>query len=218
MGRLRASSRGSAAGRALLHVLPYPAVAIGLDVFHSAWGALLGYHACMGAAIAVAGRGPWSLRRGWNGRAGAVAGLVAAANGVAFAALWPMIGRADHGLDAGLDAVGLRGQGLALFALWYVIVHPVLEEAFWRGTLYTDARRLAPADVAFAGYHALVLPLFIRPAWVVVAFVVLTAAGFAFRRLAARYGGLAVPVVAHAAAGAGTMAAACWLAGAGSGP
>ena len=55
-------------------------------------------------------------------------------------------------------------------------------------------------DVAFAGYHVLVLCIFIKLPWVLVSFGVLWFASWSWRQLVARYSGLGVAIASHAAA------------------
>jgi hypothetical protein len=228
---MRADS-GPGAGRharLALCLVPYGTVAAGLYLAHSAWIALLSYHLGMAGALLWA-RGRWrgltrpgqgdrtatgltAIGSGWSSGTGAALALLCAGNGAAFVLLWPVVVRPGIRLPAVLEGVGLSpGAGLALFALWYVTVHPVLEEWFWRGLLYDPSPRPALSDAAFAGYHALVLAIFLRPEWTALSVACLLGAGWIFRRIAARHGGLAVPVAAHAVAGASTMAAVWWLA------
>ncbi len=66
--------------------------------------------------------------------------------------------------------------------------------------------------MAFAGYHVLVLVHFIRLPWAVASACVLALVAWAWRQVAMRRGGLAVPLVSHALAGLSLIAGACVLA------
>ncbi len=155
------------------------------------------------------------LFRGWSLRTAAPLLLIAAANGPAFIFLWRFAAHSPDGPGPVLAALGLSGIGLVGFALWYCTVHPLLEEAYWRGLLGSGDARPVAADAAFAAYHVLVLRLFLAPAWTAAAFVILTATAWGWRRVAQRYGGLAIPAASHAAAGVSTMAAVFRLLGGG---
>lgn len=186
-----------------------------MHVFRSAWVAFLAYHAWMAIVVLLARGSPrrTSLPRwitgGWSSRQALALAVFGAASGPLLVALWPIAERVP--LSTMLAELGLGGASLWIFAAWYVTVHPVLEEAFWRGRLLSRARGLAGTDVAFAGYHLLVLPLFLLPHWAAIAFPLLAATAWFWRQVALRGGGLAVVIASHAAAGIATMAAAFWL-------
>jgi hypothetical protein len=67
------------------------------------------------------------------------------------------------------------------------------------------------ADVAFAGYHVLVLCMFIKLPWALVSFGVLLFAAWSWRQLAARYSGLGVAIASHAVADLSVIAVAEYL-------
>jgi membrane protease YdiL (CAAX protease family) len=110
-----------------------------------------------------------------------------------------------------LTSFHLSGFSWWVFAAYYVTVHPVLEEIYWRGYLPGAHRSPAMVDVAFAGYHVLVLCLFVKLPWVLVSFGVLLFAAWSWRRLAARYSGLGVAIAGHAAADLSIVAVAEYL-------
>jgi membrane protease YdiL (CAAX protease family) len=182
--------------------LPYAAVLLGLYVLRSAWAAILLYHAGMvillrfGRQEGLLG----SVRQGWSAPAAAVVGIVCAACGLLLALLWGTISREHMNLGETLTGFHLSGLSWWVFAAYYVTVHPVLEEIYWRGYLPGAHRSPVAVDVAFAGYHVMVLCLFIKLPWVLVSFGVLWFAAWSWRQLAARYSGLGVAIASHAAA------------------
>jgi hypothetical protein len=201
------------AAQRILFLVPYAAVLIGLHALHSAWSAVLIYHAAI-VPLVLRNRSAWrSVRSGWPPAAGIGLSLLCAAGGPVLILLWPWMARDPHGLQAVLQEIGLVETPWILFCIYYGSVHPLLEEVFWRGCLASPARGPAAADLWFAGYHGLVLPLFMKTAWVAVTLVVLALASWAWRTLSRRYGGLAIPVISHALAGAGIIAAAIHLSG-----
>jgi hypothetical protein len=182
--------------------LPYLAVAVGLYGFSSAWTAILLYHGGILALLSVRG-GAARLRevgRGWNVRWAVACSAAGAAGGALLYVLWPPEAPAGAALAEILSRLGLRDTAWRLFAIYFVTVHPLLEEIHWRGTLSDPRLGVSARDLAFAGYHAPVLVLLITGPLLAAALVALAAAAWAWRALAARLGGLAVPFVSHAAA------------------
>lgn len=195
--------------RNIAMVSPYAAVLVGLHVLDSAWLAILLYHACIAYHVfrARPDHSRPRLLRGWKTSTGAGISLACAACGPLLFVLWPMIAKEPDSLSAGLTAIGLHGMRWRLFAAYFVSVHPVLEEAFWRGACFSRREGVAIPDLAFAGYHVLVLLFFLRTPWLIAAFVVLSAISWLWRRTSANHNGLAIPLISHLIAGLGIMAA-----------
>lgn len=183
---------------------------LGLHVLHSGWAAILGYHAGMCLLLWTCDGWPASgrLLGGWSWKEGAACTAFCTGAGAVILVLWPLAGDPSSPLAGRLADLGLEGASWWLFAAYYVLVNPFLEEIYWRGWLSTDSRLPAPIDGLFAGYHALVLVLFIGWPWVLVAFACLVAAAWLWRRLSKRCGGLAIPVISHLAADISVIAAA----------
>jgi hypothetical protein len=101
-----------------------------------------------------------------------------------------------------LAELGLIGAGWGWYLVEFSLINPVLEELFWRGRPRGGAASRA-ADVTFAGYHVLVLALFLPAPWVFVAFAMVWFAARLWRLITARTGDLATAVLSHAAAAVG---------------
>jgi membrane protease YdiL (CAAX protease family) len=129
-----------------------------------------------------------------------IAGIVCAAGSFLLAPLWGTMSREHVDLAEALTSLRLSGFSWWVFAAYYVTVHPVLEEVFWRGYLPGVRRSPVASDVAFAGYHVPVLCLFIKLPWVLVSFGALWFASWSWRQLTARYSGLGVAIASHAVA------------------
>jgi hypothetical protein len=199
----------------LAALAPYVSSALGIHVIHSAWVALLLYHAAIAAVVFRRGlKHAWlEACRGWSTSWGLGLALLCLANGGALLLLWRFVARDPGALSGQLARLGLAQGSWWLFGAWYVLVHPILEELLWRCTL--TSRRSGPAfsDLAFAGYHSIVLIAFMPWYWVLPVVLLLAGMGWVWRTLAGRLGGAAVPIVSHACASLGTIAAASILAG-----
>ena len=190
--------------------IPYAAVVAGLYGLKSGWAALLLYHAGMAAWLAASGYRPKKLVwGGWKKAFIFASGGLAA--GPALVLIWPMAKLPEEEMGGLLSGFGLGGWPLAVFAVYYSTVHPLLEESFWR------FRPAAPAmgwaeDLMFAGYHLLVLRFFLKPVFLPLVLLVLLLSGAAWRRII-RGGGKTEALLSHAAGDAATMAAAIFLMG-----
>ncbi len=101
-----------------------------------------------------------------------------------------------------LDTVGMNARSYLLIALYFGLINPLAEEAFWRGRILptlTDAHAPAPNllhALIFAGYHVMPLSLMFTQLWLPAA-VVFTG-GILFGIVARRSRGLLVPWALHA--------------------
>ncbi len=203
----------SFARRFLAPLLPIGAVLVGMVGLRSIWTTLLLYHAVMLLCVVTAGRrgnlpplgrGPW--------RIALAAALVGASCGPLFVVLWPLLESRAGDLATRLADLGLPGARLWFFAAYYATVHPVLEEVYWRGWLGPASSRPHWNDLAFAAYHGLTLAFFIEAPWILLCLTVLAVTAWLWRWATARWRGLLVPIVSHAAADITVIAAAIWLA------
>lgn len=183
---------------------------LGLYRLRSGWAALLLYHAGMAAWLAASGFRPEKpVLGGWKTFSLYVAGGLAA--GPALVLVWPLARLPEAGISGLLSGFGLAGWPLAVFAAYYSIIHPMLEEAFWRFRPATPAAGWAE-DALFAGYHLLVLRFFLKPAFLPPVFLALLFSGAAWRRIILG-GRWPEAVLSHAAGDAATMAAVMFLMG-----
>lgn len=102
---------------------------------------------------------------------------------------------------APLNAVGLTARSYLLIALYFGLVNPLAEEAFWRGRILptlVDAHAPAPNllhALIFAGYHVMPLSLMFTSLWFPAA-AVLTG-GIVFGIVARSTRGFLVPLALH---------------------
>ncbi len=193
---------------AALPFVPYLAMILGLYVCQSAWAAFVFYHGLiLVSLISAQDCLLWrELTTGWSWRTGLAAILFGIAGGVVLYLLAPLAGVNKTTIDPALTRLGLQGVWWLLFVCYHALVNPWLEELLWRGKLGSKSKRLVFNDVLFAGYHVLVLVLFLDWVWILPAFGLLTLAGWLWRQLRCYNNGLLLPVVSHLAADASIMA------------
>lgn len=100
-----------------------------------------------------------------------------------------------------LNEVGLNARSFLVLALFFGLVNPLAEEAFWRGRILptlADAHSPAPNllhAVIFTGYHIMPLSHMFTSLWLPVAAVF--TGGIVFGVVARRTRGLLVPLALH---------------------
>jgi len=186
-------------------LVPYVATIIGLGILRNAWVAILLYHFGV-LVILIPRRRELPLGRlltGWRHGLGFASVAVSVLAGPLLLLLWPIIQIGEDGAGAGsslaasLAALGLAGWTWILFCIYFCTIHPLLEEIYWRGLLAERHAGLSWTDFAFAGYHGLVLRLFVDPLWVVASVIVLVLVAWSWRQLGRRSGGLRMPLATH---------------------
>lgn len=187
------------------YLIPYLAMLVGLHVLGNAWLSFLIYH---GLVLVAVGRRSelWrDLIRGGTFKLGAAAVVFGVLGGVVLRLLAPAAGVDAQLITPALQKLGLSGTGWLLFVGYHALINPWFEEILWRGKLGSDAPTPVAGDALFAGYHVLVLMLFLAWIWIALAFVLLVFAAWFWRQLRRRQGGLLLPVLSHLAADASIM-------------
>jgi membrane protease YdiL (CAAX protease family) len=182
--------------------VPYAAVIIGLYILKNAWITIGLYHIPIALFLIGGDRKGLlkKIRTGSNCKIAAVSIILAAMIFPIIFFCWRYMQLESVHLNTALADFGLHGASWFFFMIYFSIIQPFLEELYWRGYLQSNHRYFSWADFAFAGYHMLVLGLFIKPAWLVIAFIVLTGAARVWRYIAYKLQGLAVPLLSHVAA------------------
>jgi len=187
--------------------VPYVAVLLGMYVFNSAWLAILLYHA--GIIGFLVWRKPPNLwKKLWGGYKTPllVPGVLICAMAcpvVYF--MWPLLSVSDSALPEWLAHYGLTGISWLLMIPYFSIVHPMMEEVYWRGLAPDPVKGLTWLDFAFAGYHVVVLCQLIKAPWLLFIFAVLMGSSVFWRWATDRFGGFGLPLLTHAAADAGVV-------------
>lgn len=185
----------------LAPTLAYLAVGLGLFVFHSAWGALLGFHAAIIVSL-LSAKPALSLnilRTNNNFKWIPLNILLCGASGVALYFLRDMFGFAAD-FSAQVTALGLNTSNWPVFIAYFALVNPFIEEYFWRGWLGSESKSLHTSDFLYAGFHGLILINKVAVGSIVFGVSVLVFAGWLWRQTAREGGGLLAPVLGHMAA------------------
>ena len=131
-------------------LLAYLAVGIGLFIFHSAWGALLGFHAAIVVSLIIAKPDiplqilTTSKKIKWIFL------------NVILYLLWDKFGFAND-FPAQVASLGLNESSWMPFIAYFASINPFMEEYFWRGWLGGKTKSLHISDFLYAGFHGLVL-------------------------------------------------------------
>jgi len=179
----------------------YLAVGIGLLVFHSAWGALLGFHAVIIVSLLITKPDipAKTLLTSTNSKWLFLNILLCGSSGVALYFLWEHFCFAND-FPQQVEALGLNASSWPMFIAYFVLVNPPIEEYFWRGYLGNESKNLHTSDFLFAGYHILIvinkLPIFS----IAYTLFVLIFAGWLWRQITREDGGLLAAVLGHMAA------------------
>lgn len=201
-----------------LALLPWPAVAAGLFVFHSAFLAFLFYAcACLYGTWRLDGFS-CSLRPKWPLKVHLTVALI---SNLVLVGLYQLLGKwllpADLLLER-LATVGVTKASFAWLFPYFLIGNPLVEELFWRGSLrllsFPQGLPLPSLYVAilFGAWHS--LPIFlIAPLWVApIAVLGIMAIGFALGEVADLTQTLGDTILLHAIAADLPLLIILWIA------
>lgn len=181
--------------------LAYLAVAIGLFVFHSAWGALVGFHLAIVLSLWIAKpEHPVKiLIHSSSTRWLLISVLLSGSSGVILFLLWDGFGFAND-LPVQIRALGLSSSNWLPFIAYFALVNPLIEEYFWRGYLGNDTMNFTASDFLYSGFHGMILIHKVQAGMLVYGLAVLVIAGWFWRQIARLDRGLLAPVLGHMAA------------------
>ena len=142
----------------LAPALAYLAVGLGLFKFHSAWGALLGFHVVIIVSLLIARPNiPISiLITSTNIKWIIVSILLCGSGGISLYFLWDKFKFAND-LPAQVEALGLNSSNWLTFIAYFALVNPFIEEYFWRGYLGNPTKSLHLYDFIYSGFHGLIV-------------------------------------------------------------
>lgn len=181
--------------------MAYLAVGVGIFLFHSAWGALAGFHAAILLSLSIARpnipiavllkstKTKWILS----------SVLLCGSSGVGLYYLWGIFGFADD-LSAQVQALGLTSSTWLPFIAYFTLVNPFVEEYFWRGYLGSDTKMPHVSDFVYSGFHVLVLIGKVQTGSILFGLSMLALAGWFWRQVTREDRGLLASVLGHMAA------------------
>lgn len=191
---------------------PYFAVWVGIFLFHSAWGALVGFHLTILASLVWLKPKPeiGALFRAskWRYILGNV--LLCTLGGFALYILRDWLGSGQV-LREQVHQLGLDGAVWFGFIAYFVLINPIVEEYFWRGVLGSETRLPFWGDVIFAGYHIMIVWNKIYPPAILLVVAALIFAGWMWRQIYRKEKSLLAPVLGHAAADFSILMTVYWL-------
>lgn len=185
----------------LAPTLAYLAVGLGIFRFHSAWGALLGFHMAIIISLFIAKPNiPIAvLFRNTNIKWIILSILLCGSSGVSLYFLWGYF-EVTNDLSQQVASLGLNISNWPRFIAYFALVNPFIEEYFWRGYLGSQTKGLHVPDFLYAGFHALILIGKVQTSSILFALATLSLAGWFWRQIAREDHGLLAPVLGHMAA------------------
>ncbi|MBK9924868.1 MAG: CPBP family intramembrane metalloprotease [Anaerolineales bacterium] len=176
----------------------YLAVGIGLFVFHSAWGTLLGFHVAIIISLLIAKPNiPLkTLLTNKNIKWILLSILLCGSSGITLYFTWDTFGFADD-FPEQIASLGLNTSSWPVFIAYFALVNPFIEEYFWRGYLGSKTKSLHISDFLYAGFHGLVLYGMVRVEAIIFGLSMLVFAGWFWRQIAREDEGLLAPLLGH---------------------
>jgi membrane protease YdiL (CAAX protease family) len=178
--------------------LAYLAVGVGLFLFHSAWGALLGFHVAIVVSLLIAKPNiPVTvLLKSTNIKWILLSILLCGSSGIALYFLWDKFKFAND-LSAQIEGLGLNSATWLPFIAYFALVNPFVEEYFWRGYFGNSTKNLYLYDFIYSGFHGLILLGKVHSYSIIFGLSVLVFAGWFWRQIAREDHGLLAPVFGH---------------------
>lgn len=163
-------------------ILPYLTVAFEMMILRSAWGALIGFHLGLIPLLLSNWKRTHPLLAPISLPVLIPVAFAGLAAGIGLWLAWPLM-EIPVDFPARISALGLRKDTWLPFITYFTLVNPFLEEIYWRGILGSDSCLPQPVDFLFAGYHIIIMALFVTPLWVLIGFLILTGVGWLWRQV-----------------------------------
>ncbi len=154
-------------------VSPYIAVALGLYLFENAFLSLLLYHVGMIIPIVLYRKNiEWKKLILFNRKWLAIIVVgICFISGIVISSFWETVKIPSLDLLEKMTQYKLIGVSKILFLIYFSTVHPILEELYWRFVITPRSKLITLYELLFAGYHMLVVRLFVQAEYVIVTFV-----------------------------------------------
>jgi len=180
-------------------LFPYFAVFVGLYLLKNAWISIILYHAVILACMTADGHliDFRKIITRWNSRLFLISCTISVVAGPALFVLWNFMKLDFSSLSSNLSMIRLTNLSWILFIPYFCLLHPILEELFWRSKSNDESGSGYLKDLLFGGYHILVLVLFIKPEWVIISFFILAFVSWMWRVISYKTDGLLIAVLSH---------------------
>lgn len=182
----------------LAPILPYLAVWAGFFILSNAWLTLLGFH--LAIILSLFWLRPTlridTLFKTTKPKYVLLSMFVCFIGGFGLYLLWDMFAVAGD-LPDQLARLDLNLSTWGGFIAYFSLVNPFVEEYFWRGVLGNSARQLYIGDLVYAGYHVMVVWNKVPAYSILIMLAALVFAGWFWRQIYRRDGGLLAPVLGH---------------------
>jgi hypothetical protein len=188
---------------------PYVGVIIGLYIFRNAFLAIMIYHAGIILSLVFV-KSDYNFRDLFRFKSRillVLSVLICLLAGIAILILWDFIKPAKLDLLYTMTELGLIGIWKPIFLIYFSVIHPFLEESYWRFHLPSSEKFISFDDLFFALYHTLVLHFFLKSWAVILCFVGLFFIAAGWRYLKERRGDNFVVLLSHAVADFSIMSA-----------
>lgn len=176
--------------------LPYLAVWFGMMILRSAWAALICFHLALLPALLWGRKRTPRFFSPVSHRLALAVGLAGLTGGLILWGVWPWLGLGPR-YTGDVRSLGLVSATWLPFIGYFTLVNPFLEEWYWRELFGSESRWPVLSDFLYAGFHIIILALFVGPLWWFVAFVGLSAAGWFWRQILRHSRSLFPAVLSH---------------------
>jgi membrane protease YdiL (CAAX protease family) len=192
-------------------LLAYTGVALGISLFHSAWGGLLAFHLAIVISLLIAKPNipikilfasnsfQWTL----------ISILLCTSSGITLYFLWDRFGIVDN-ISTLVEEMGLNASNWIPFIAYFTFVNPFLEEYFWRAYLGSPTEGFHVSDFLYSGFHGLILMNKVRTDVILYCLAMLVLAGWFWRQIMRKDGGLLAPLLGHMVADFTILMAVYW--------
>jgi membrane protease YdiL (CAAX protease family) len=175
-------------------LIPYISVILFLYGTKNAWAALLGYHAGALLFMTLSNK-PAKVKQSVNNLWIPPIAVIYSLGGIIFYFLWPYLDGQEIGHK--LTHYGINAHSWPYIAVYFCFINAVVEEHLWRNYLGSDNLLPTLNDFLFAGYHALVLLAFTKAIWAIPVIVACAFAGWLWRVIKLKSGGMLIPIITH---------------------
>lgn len=145
--------------------------------------------------------------KGWSSKYFMGFFLACGVNGYLIYLMWGMVEKPGFELGSQLSNLGIHGGNIILFMVYYSFFTPWLEEHFWRDIMASNSKLPDLSDLLFAGYHLLVVSIFIKPLYLPMIFISLFGIAWFWRWCNRKLSGLLIPSLTHLIADVSTILA-----------